>query len=71
MLTAYSPLGSPDSLSMMGRDKSVPVLLENKELNAIAKKLGKNAGQASSSCKSTPIHSQWVSASCFSVGPIP
>lgn len=45
VLTAYSPLGSPDSLSMMGRDKTVPVLLENKELNSIAKKLGKNAGQ--------------------------
>ena len=46
---------------MMGRDKSVPVLLENKELNSIAKKLGKNAGQACPSCKSTsrmtqPLH---------------
>ena len=54
VLTAYSPLGSPDSLSMMGRDKSVPVLLEDKQLNSIAKKLGKNAGQVRVSVHQLP-----------------
>lgn len=44
-LTAYSPLGSPDSADAMKRGADVPNVLENNAVVAIAKKLGKEPGQ--------------------------
>ena len=46
-LTAYSPLGSPDSASVFKRD--APVLLEDRELRSIAARLGRSPAQARSS----------------------
>jgi len=42
-VTAYSPLGSPDSSAMFRR--SGPKLMDDPKLNAIAKKLGKSPAQ--------------------------
>jgi len=42
-MTAYSPLGSPDSAHMS--DRTTPPLLEDKTVKEIAKKLDKNPGQ--------------------------
>jgi alcohol dehydrogenase (NADP+) len=43
-LTAYSPLGTPDSSSMMGNDHKKK-LLDDPVVNEVAKKYKKNAGQ--------------------------
>ncbi|KAK9807822.1 hypothetical protein WJX72_010273 [[Myrmecia] bisecta] len=43
-VTAYSPLGSPDSSAMYKRE-NVPWVLQDKEVQAVADKLGKSAGQ--------------------------
>ena len=48
-LTAYSPLGSPDSATMMGREDDTPNVLQNDLVLDIAKKLGKEPGQVTSS----------------------
>jgi diketogulonate reductase-like aldo/keto reductase len=42
-VTAYSPLGSPDSAQMFKR--SAPVLMENKDVQYVAKAVGRNVGQ--------------------------
>ena len=47
-LTAYSPLGSPDSAESMGRGADVPDILQNDVVLDIAKKLGKEPGQVCS-----------------------
>ena len=43
-VTAYSPLGSPDSAAMFKR--STRALLEEPAVLAVAERLGKTAGQA-------------------------
>lgn len=43
-MTAYSPLGSPDSASLMKRVNS-PLLMEDPVVNRIATKLGKSPAQ--------------------------
>lgn len=42
-VTAYSPMGSPDSADML--ERKGPVLLEDDRLKAIAEKVGKSTGQ--------------------------
>ena len=42
-VTAFSPLGSPDSASMFRR--TTPVLLQNRVVQAVAATTGKNIGQ--------------------------
>ncbi len=44
-VTAYSPLGTPDSASMTNRDKNVPVLLHDPLVQKVSKKHGKNPAQ--------------------------
>jgi hypothetical protein len=44
-VTAYSPLGSPDSASIMKR-RHTPLLLQDPLVAALAAKYGKDAGQA-------------------------
>lgn len=44
-VTAYSPLGTPDSASMTNRDKQVPVLLKDPLVLKIAEKHNKNPAQ--------------------------
>ena len=44
-MTAYSPLGSPDSAAQFKRSEDVPRVLEDPVVNEIAAKLGKNVGQ--------------------------
>ena len=48
-LSAYSPLGSPDSSSSMGNDEKKK-LLDDPVVNELAKKYNKSAGQVSSTC---------------------
>ena len=46
-LTAYSPLGTPDSSSMMDNEDKKK-LLDDPVVNELAKKYNKNAGQVDS-----------------------
>ena len=48
-LSAYSPLGSPDSSSSMGNDDKKK-LLDDPVVNELAKKYNKGAGQVSATC---------------------
>ena len=48
-LSAYSPLGSPDSSSSMGNDDKKK-LLDDPVVNELAKKYNKSAGQVSATC---------------------
>lgn len=49
-VTAYSPLGSPDSAAQFKRSEDVPRVLEDKTVNSIATKLDKSAGQVRHVC---------------------
>lgn len=44
-VTAYSPLGSPDSASMFRRPKETPLLLQDPAVLDVAKAVGKTPGQ--------------------------
>lgn len=44
-MTAYSPLGSPDSANMMKRAADSPVLMKDPKLAEIAAKLGRSPAQ--------------------------
>lgn len=44
-VTAYSPLGSPDSAGIVKRREDCPVLLQDNTVAGIAERIGKNAGQ--------------------------
>lgn len=44
-VTAYSPLGTPDSASMMKRDPNAPSLLQDDTVKRVADKLGKAPAQ--------------------------
>lgn len=44
-VTAYSPLGSPDSATMFRRPANTPILLNDPEVNSIAAAVGKSPGQ--------------------------
>ena len=54
-VTAYSPLGSPDSAAMFKR--STRVLLEEPVVLRIAERLGKTAGQVSAVPRGGCLHS--------------
>ena len=56
-VTAYSPLGSPDSASMMNRKEDMPNLLHDSVLEGIAKKHDKAPAQA------RPVASAHISGS--------
>ena len=45
-MTAYAPLGSPDSAAITKRDAGVPKLLEHPTVTSIAARLGKTTAQA-------------------------
>jgi len=47
-VTAYSPLGTPDSASMMKRDPNAPSLLQDDTVKRVADKLGKAPAQVGS-----------------------
>jgi diketogulonate reductase-like aldo/keto reductase len=53
-VTAYSPLGSPDSAVMFRRSASTPVLLEDPVVKDIAATVGKSPGQARSQPSTPP-----------------
>ena len=44
-VTAYSPLGTPDSASMMKRADDTPSLLQEEAVKKVADKLGKAPAQ--------------------------
>lgn len=44
-LTAYSPLGSPDSADIMGRDKAIQGPMQDATVKAIADRLGQSCAQ--------------------------
>lgn len=44
-VTAYSPLGTPDSASMTHRGKDVPLLLQDSLVQSIASKHNKHPAQ--------------------------
>ena len=44
-VTAHSPLGSPDSATLLNRDKTLPTVMEEPILTEIADRLGKDVGQ--------------------------
>ncbi len=44
-VTAYSPLGTPDSASMMKRHGDTPSLLQEEAVKKVADKLGKSPAQ--------------------------
>ena len=44
-VTAHSPLGSPDSASLLGRDKAMPTVMDEPIVTEMADKLGVDVGQ--------------------------
>ena len=63
-MTAYSPLGTPDSAEMMKR-KDEPKILEDSTVASIAKELGKTPAQVCchGSVRASPRMNVWPSAS--------